>query len=363
MTSQPPKNPYDKSFEKSVKAQSRKPKSLAEMQKPNKFQLTSKKEYQIIKQGIYNKIADSNKVFAIMDFLTNTLQMSVDPINNEEQQISLLSSLYVEDPKLQKLAELAVYKPYFKIYLEKSNLYFSRLEVMQKIHGLLPQIVSEIAIDIIKKYVSLGFNAAYSIVPIQTCLENISLELINEFKSSVEDYNKTNNTTQLDQPKYKPFADFHPNFILFNTQLKSGFKTAYMLYKQYLTLILETNYLLSGNSAMYYKHKIMQYIESGHMPLQPMDHHMFLQLIRVQLAGPYPNDLYPFPILSPDQAHQLASYLEEIINLVFINIIVSEKYSIPQNIFTALPLSLTIKFTKIREKINKDTIIPTHTKL
>lgn len=115
-----------------------------------------------------------------------------------------------------------------------------------------------------------------------------------------------------------------------------------MSYKQYLTLVLETNYVLSGNSALYYKHKAMQYIETISMPLQPLDHHIFLHLFRVQLVGSYPNDLFPFPIMSPEQAHQLASYLEEIIHIVFLNIIVSEKYNVPQNILTALPLSLTI---------------------
>lgn len=62
-----------------------------------------------------------------------------------------------------------------------------------------------------------------------------------------------------------------------------------MTYKQYLILILETNYVVSGNSAMYYKHNVMSYVQSIIMPLQPLDHHIFLQLFRIQLIGPYPN--------------------------------------------------------------------------
>lgn len=44
MTQNHNNNPFNKSFSKGVKTQNK---------KPNKFQLTSKKEYQIIKQDIY----------------------------------------------------------------------------------------------------------------------------------------------------------------------------------------------------------------------------------------------------------------------------------------------------------------------
>jgi hypothetical protein len=154
-------NPFTKSFQKSVKAQSK---------KPNKFQLMSQKEYNIIKQGIYNKITDSNKDFAVTDYVINTLNMSLTSTNNDDNQISLLSNLYFENSKLKKLSELETYNNYFTTYIEKSNQYLSRLEVMQKIHDLLPQIVSEIVVNVIKKYVSLGFPAAYSIGPLQISL-------------------------------------------------------------------------------------------------------------------------------------------------------------------------------------------------
>ena len=276
------------------------------------------------------------------DYLTNTLQMSLTPTNPEENLISLLSTLYFDNPKLKKIFELKTHNKYVTVYLERSYQYYHRLEVMEKIHSLLPQIVSKIAVDLIKKYVSLGFQATYSIGPLETCLDLISLALVDEFKVSVDEYHKTQNTTLIEQPKYKPLAEFHNLFILFNSQLISGFKKAYMTYKQYLTLILETNYMLSGNSVMYYKNIIMQYIVSINMPLQPLDHHVFLQLLRIQLVGSYPNDLFPFPTVSTEQSNQLNSYLEEIIHIIFINIIVSEKYNIPQHIFTALPLTLTI---------------------
>jgi hypothetical protein len=188
----------------------------------------------------------------------------------------------------------------------------------------------------------LGFNATYSIVPLQTCLDHISLELVDEYKISMEEYTRTQDTTLIEKPKYKPITEFHDLFILFHTQLISGLKKAYMVYKQYLTVILETNYVLSGNTAIYYKNKVMQYILSVDMPLQPLDHNIFLQLFRVQLVGSYGKDNFPFPTMSPEQLHQLTSYLEEMIHIVFINIIVSEKYNIPQNMFTALPISLTI---------------------
>lgn len=93
-----------------------------------------------------------------------------------------------------------------------------------------------------------------------------------------------------------------------------------MSYKLYLTLILEINYILSGNSTQYYKQKVIRYIESINMPLQPLDYHIFLQLLHIQLIGPYQNDMFPFPTMSPEQGHQLARYLEEIILIIFLNI-------------------------------------------
>lgn len=98
-------NPFNKTFKSSVlptqsmPIQSKKPKSLAEMQKSNKFLLMSKKEYNLIKQGLYNKISNSNNNFAVNDYITNTLKISVAPINNDTNQISLLSSLYFDNPK------------------------------------------------------------------------------------------------------------------------------------------------------------------------------------------------------------------------------------------------------------------------
>lgn len=72
------------------------------------------------------------------------------------------------------------------MYVERSNQYLYRLEVMEKIQNLLPQIVFAIAVDIIKKYVSvsLGFDARYCIGSLQACLDKISLELVDEFNET-----------------------------------------------------------------------------------------------------------------------------------------------------------------------------------
>ncbi len=78
------------------------------------------------------------------------------------------------------------------------------------------------------------------------------------------------------------------------------------------------------------------------MPVQPLDNHIFLQLLRLQLFGPCPNEMFPFPVVSPEQNYQLRTYFEEIIHIIVVNFILSEKYKIPHNIFTCFPLSLTI---------------------
>lgn len=193
------KNPFNKTYPKSPTrvptqskpSKSKAPKSLAEMQKPNKFQLMSKKDYASIKQGIYNKIGDSLKDFAPSDYITNTLNIALISENKELHQVSLISSFYTQNPKIKQICELESYNKGYATYLDKSKQYTCRLEIMQKLHGLLPAIVSPIALELIQEYAYIGFNASFEIEPLQTSLDKISTELWDEFKLSVAEYRKT----------------------------------------------------------------------------------------------------------------------------------------------------------------------------
>lgn len=343
---------FHNSNEKSAKAQSRQPQSrqpqskqpqsFPEMQKPSKFQLMPFVEYIKMKGGLDGQISKSYEDFDIADYIYNTLKRPRNNENNENQiALLLVSQLKFKNTKLEQISQLQWYHRCFDKYERKLFEYMHRLKVMSKIHGLLPRIVSENAVDIIRKYVSLGFDAAYSIQPILTCLDKISLELLDEFKASTKDFEKTQNTTLIDQPKYQPFIEFCKLFIAFDNKIISGYKRAYLTYKQYLIFILQINYVSAGKSEAYYKQYIFEYIKKESMPSQLLDHHLFLQIWRT-LLNCNPNEPFSMPYLSPEQFNQLTIYLEEINHIVFINIIVSEEYNIPHNIFTALPVSLTI---------------------
>ncbi len=245
MTTIHDKNSFNEKYPpKSVKTQ-----SLAEMQKPNKFQLMSKTEYQQIKNDLYEILRNSQD-FYVEDYIKNTLQISLNPPENKT--IALVSDFYLTNPKLNKIYEIEMFEKYFFTYIQKTRQYNSRLEILEKTHRLLPEIVSENAVNIIKQYVSLGFNATYSITSLQTSLENISVELLDEFTLSVKEYKKTQNKTIIFQPKYQLLHDFHQLLGSFNISLISGFKKAYLTYKKYLTLILEINYMLTNNPILYY---------------------------------------------------------------------------------------------------------------
>lgn len=208
-------------------------------QQPSKFQLTSKKEYNIIKGDIKDllKKANENTGLDIKTFAT-TLGIKEDACVGHNH-IALLADIYSLNTKLDKILSIHSFLQKSKLHAAKSNLYVIRCNLLKLIHGLLPQAQAKENIIELQKYISKGFHATYNIEKILKYLDMISLETIDDFISLLLSDSSPDETkmTQDDKTNIEELLNLLTNH---NLHCISGFKSAYSVYKQYLTLIVHT---------------------------------------------------------------------------------------------------------------------------
>jgi hypothetical protein len=177
------------------------------------------------------------------------------------------------------------------------------------------------------------------------CLESISIETIGEFLSAATEYSLSTSpekTNIIAQDKYKNIAQLSDLLHDHNHHWVDGFKSAYSVYKQYLTLIAHTMEVSDPTLAKISKDSLICSIVLSSIPSKPLDHHLFLQLLRVHILGPKEDEKYRHPLFSAEQAYQIAVYLDEIYDILRILAFISEKYKTPHNVFMTLPISITI---------------------
>ena len=231
-----------------------------------------------------------------------------------------------------------------------------RFQILYRLYGQLPELLSSATKDNIQKYLSIGWNATYDVSEILRALDEISLDSINEFCDMVNETEALSipvdeKDAKIWQDKYSKITNLHTQLEEFSTTWLQGFKSAYATYKECLTLMLASSDLQNPSVTQGCNNEILPALRLP-TPMKMLDHHYFFQLIRVQMFGPSMNELFPMPLFDKTQAYQIQTYLEELFHLIQIITLISRKIGLPHNIFKSIPLSSTIN-KKVKEFFGK----------